>query len=91
MKTHLGAKTGLKKKKNPRKRVQKAPKHERTFGIQEHHSALLECRIASSWALAQFPSGDDKTHPFQSFHKRMSPNLRCTCQSYFLESSGLYK
>ena len=43
MKTCLGAKTGSKK---PRKRVQKALKHERTFGIQEHQSALLEFRTA---------------------------------------------
>ena len=28
------------------------------------------------WALAQRPSGDDKAHHFQSFHKMMSPDLR---------------
>ena len=37
------------------------------------------------------PSGDDKAHPFRSFHKRISPDSRSTHRSYFLESSSLYK
>ena len=41
MKTRLRTKT---RSKNPKKRVQNAPEHGRTFGIQEHHSALLECQ-----------------------------------------------
>ena len=61
MKTSLGARIGSRK---PKKRVQNAPEHESTFGAQEYHSALLECRIALFWALAQFPSGVDKAHPF---------------------------
>ena len=30
----------------PRRRVQNALEHESVFGIQEHHSALLECQTA---------------------------------------------
>ena len=41
MKTRLGART---ESKNPKKRVQKALEHERTFGIQKYHLALLECQ-----------------------------------------------
>ena len=43
MKTCLGARTGS---NNLRRRVQNAPEHESVYGIQEHHSALLECRMA---------------------------------------------
>ena len=43
MKTRLGART---ESKNPKKRVQKALEHERTFGIQKYHLALLKCRMA---------------------------------------------
>ena len=43
VKTHLGARTGSRK---PKKGVQNTPKHESTFGAQEYHSALLECRMA---------------------------------------------
>ena len=59
MKTRLGART---ESKNPKKRVQKALEHERTFGIQKYHLALLKCRIGSFWALAQLHSDDDKAH-----------------------------
>ena len=62
MKTRLGTRIGL--KKTPKKRVQNAPEHGSTFGIQEYHSALLECRMAPFWALAQLLSSDDKVHPF---------------------------
>ena len=82
MKTRLGTRTGS---KNPRKRVQNAPEHESAFGVQKLHSALLECRIGSFWALAQRLSSDDKAHPFRSFRKRMSPDSRSTHRSYFLE------
>ena len=59
MKTRLGARTRL---KNPRNWVQKALEHERTFNIQEHYSALLECRslalqkcqIGSFWVWPNF-------------------------------------
>ena len=87
MKTRLGARIGS---KNPRRRVQIAPKHERVFGIQEYHSALLECQIGLFWALAQWPSGDNKAYPFRSFCRRMSPNSYSTLQGYFLEIFGLY-
>ena len=57
---------------NLKKRVQNAPKHKSAIGIQEYHSALLECRLALSkcrmapfWALAQFSSSADKAHPFR--------------------------
>ena len=50
MKTCLGART---RSKNPRRRVQNAPKHGRMFGVQKHHSALLECRTALK--RAEFP------------------------------------
>ena len=80
MKTRQGTRT---KSKNLRKRVQNAPEHESAFGIQKHHSALLECRISLFWALAQRPSGDDKAHLFRSFRKRMSPDSHSTHQSYF--------
>ena len=43
MKTRLGART---ESKNPKKRVQKALEHKRTFGIQKHHLALLKCQMA---------------------------------------------
>ena len=96
MKTRLGARTRL---KNPRNWVQKALEHERTFNIQEHYSALLECRslalqkcqIGSFWVLAQLPLGDNKAHPFRYFRRRMSLDSRSTHLSYYLESSGLYK
>ena len=43
IKTRLGARTGS---KYPRMRVQDAPEHGRTFGVQKHHLALLKCETA---------------------------------------------
>ena len=80
MKTHLGERIGL---KNLRKRVQNAPKHESVFSIQEHHFALLECRITSFWALAQLPLGDEKAHSFRPFHERMCPDSHFNRQCLF--------
>ena len=37
------------------------------------------------WALAQWPSGDDKAHPFQPFHKRMIRIQTLIIYTYFLE------
>ena len=91
MKTHLGAGIGS---KNPRRRVQNAPEHGRTFGVQEpiwHFWSVERHFNGLFWALAQQTSGDKKAHPFRSFRKGMSPNLRSTLWGYFLEFSNPYK
>ena len=73
-----------------------APERERTFGVQEPIRHFLECqmalqkgRISMFWALAQWPSGDDKAHHFRTFRKRMRPNSNPNRLYLFLESSGL--
>ena len=77
---HLNARTGSRK---PKKEVQNIPKHESTFGAQDYHSALLECRMALFWALAQFPLSVDKAHLFQPFRKRRRPDSHFNCPSLF--------
>ena len=95
LKTHPSARPGLRK---PKKWVQNAPEHESVIGIQECHSALLECwsalskcQMAPLRALAQCSSGDDKTHHFRLFHIRMCLVSHSNCRCLFFKHSSLYK
>ena len=79
MKTRLDTRIGQKTLEGKSKwhlntKVRSASKSQfSTFGVLN--------QIATSWALAQRPSGDDKAHPFRPFCKRMSsdshPNHPC--------------
>ena len=80
LKTHLSARPGSRK---PKKGVQNALEHESAIGTQEHHSALLECRISLYWALAQFSSGTEKAHPFRLFRKRTRPDWHSIYRCFF--------
>ena len=61
------------------------------MGIQEYHLALLECRMAPFWALAQLSSGVDKAHPFRLFCKKTRSDSHSTRHCLFFKHSKLYK
>ena len=56
-----------------------APKHERVFGVQRPIWHFWSAEQLGTFG--QWPSSDDKAHPFQSFRKRMHldshPNRPC--------------
>ena len=53
-----------------KKGVQNGPIFEQGTGTQKGHSALLECRLAQTRAMAQVHLDLDKTHRFQFFRDK---------------------
>ena len=56
--------------KNLKKGVQSGPKLKHGTSTQKGHSALLECRLAQTRAMAQVHLDLDKTHRFQFFRDK---------------------
>ena len=60
----------VRSKKTSKKGVQNGIKLKHGTGTQKGHSALLECRLAQTRAMARGHLDRDKTHPFQFFRDK---------------------